>query len=1023
MIQKILLVLFCVIFVSDYIYAPSDSDSETELWKLDPLPEILFINEYDRALLSPINSNKETRRGKSVLQSQGDPLEHYEPLYDENDGQSLLSSMREDTSSSHPDVTMYDILYLTRRETRNIVEKSTTQYKDCNLLSHRKMRKAGREAEYFQLCHRVLQQWTETKLQRLGQVGDAILLWMKTIQEIFTEGEITVTSFFEAQDLRNIEILEKKLVFAFEPENVFVNEYLKRAYSLGEGFCIHTFLEPMQDLREILRDEFKSWSNSPLRTIIFENNVLTFPSYFLLYAVTHLCSMFFRHPIEEELFFGSERIPLVPSPSRDDIDRRTYVLNELKNLREGLKQSSECKWEMYYRMRRINFELSLLNLNAENSQLLSQSFTLGQDLHDFCDARFVKMHNKLHNLTEIKIFMKTLSEAVKGMTELDGPLLNGLNLRSADSDFRKRILDSVISSAKTDFISRINFYLNGSSLCEPYVNVSEIFADQDIKLKIIEFYTSLYTIPRIRPTTISTPIKVFLHYLVCEAAQLLPMDHASKNLKLINKRKKERSNRSIGKSSRRTGRNDSIKDQIMTDARKENNELERLEAEIEQGRNRKKSRKDFWSSWNMKSFLTLPKSSFERCGARAYELTKSKTSFFDECSKVYDQWVRDKLAHLHLIGSSIRNWMETIKRFFVTRIMEVRNFFNREKRKETSFDSILLHASWSNNQFSQLLMHRAYALGDGLCLHLRLQPLSDLNLIFKNEISTEGSLLIAGIESLLITNNPYVPDFFLLYAVQHLCQENYEFPDQDHNLLDKFDLPTFPSLEQPEIDENRRNLKEMKENEYIKSEIAFFLQGNHDCSWDMHHRILRLNDAINKKSPDATERGQVRILTDGYVELCNSLLSADLTAQGQFSKMQKSLYIGFQETLRLKGPLIDNLNARGQSPFSEKFYNFSIRKTKESDFASKVHFYLNGSKFCDPPISTNVMFHEENHTMTIIELFNNLFKISEYRPPEETQILKFYLHYVACETAQILPIESEDPIWKTINRRIGAHVH
>lgn len=403
--------------------------------------------------------------------------------------------------------------------------------------------------------------------------------------------------------------------------------------------------------------------------------------------------------------------------------------------------------------------------------------------------------------------------------------------------------------------------------------------------------------------------------------------------------------------------------------------------------------------FNIDLFLSEFESDYYFCSVNRYKKIVDRAEpplmFINNCSYIWQKWVDAKIEHLYDIGKAILIWMEALSDFFVSEKIHLKDFFGQENLRLYKGFEVVLEKKLPKDTFIRDYLNRALTVGDGICLHLRFQPLSDLESIIGHLVSTSSTNdFLAQMEFEISKPKPEFPSYFLLFGVQHICHNFYKHRSPLIN-YSSYNIPTNP---------NSAGSREF----YLETERGHFYYPYKEevsCNWVNNYRITRLSYEAKISGRDVSD------VIMHYCSRCELFsyqgVDDDRYAKDTISTVKRSMRRVFKElTLKENECLLDILRVRGsQSQFSDGFFNvIKRRSTPLSGYKDRINLYLNGSALCDFPLGPMEMFSTQNSFLKTIELYANMFSLVGFKPDTVTLALSFFMQYLVCQTTKILTI-------------------
>lgn len=1013
--------------------------SDSERNELENLAVDVLVNQLGVAPVDPSSKGPDNRSNSEPfepLPSQEEPIDDPDSYYNtesyeaqsraKNKGKAVASKDSDDDDDHSEDdgnedgnaegFSDEDMVENELSLTKIRFDESNSEYFRCGLIKQQ-----VRDEKFFSECHSTFELLVKRRLKHLNKVGRAINLWMGILAEVFLSPNYKIDKFFTRKYIRKDNFLITELDKSLRVSNLFIRSYIKRAFYLGDGLCLHLQIQPLNDLNKIMAEQVASLDSSPLgyfiRSLLISDEP-KYPSYFLLHAIKHLCIKFYEHPIGERNVYKD--LEEAPNHERSYISRRAYIENEINRFNKEftVKRAYLCSWERHYRAKRINYEMSIIVTQSQQDLELVERVNLITECH------VSKCRKAALNINGPKRLWNQLLFSFSSIRNHRSRLLNKLKIRSGTNDFRSQFDFFTRREASDirfaiDLQQKLKFYMDGSQLCSEYFDSKKVFSEENEFLSTIELFLNLFSLPGYRPKKTTTAMKAFLHYAVCEELQTLPLnvarkgDYEESEIKLSNEKKaiekrkrdhpehstvhkksKEHISEKGGHSGKGLVRGFDLNllppedlDDVDFDAQPSD----------EVGTLRPEDVKAIKQMLN----ASEAESAYEKCSSKSY-FKRDKADFFNECEKNFKQWVEGKLARLDLVEVAINRWMRILKDYLANRKKGVIQFFNVAMlRLDSDLDSKLRGSLYSDNEFVDEYLKRSYTVGDGICLHIHTQPLSDIWSILDAELKFKENFFPAKLESQVRTSNEGIPSYFLLYAIQHICKKFYEHPKYESDFFSSKILPFAPSSSRMSVNPKLYMDDELKAaKEFLKEE---------GCSWYKHYRLRRLYD-VTRSLISKDQRVFKKLVTERvskFEKKCASPKKRSATLIGlnyaRLDNLHRSLYSALINAPVSDRPFLGEIKIRGiGESFREKFIIYTTMKADMNE--TKLRLYSDGGSFCQHDDLGGNIFSSENKYLDTIELYSSLFLIPGYKPRQITSSLTFFLHHQLCEITQLLPV-------------------
>lgn len=386
-------------------------------------------------------------------------------------------------------------------------------------------------------CRPIWINMVRTKLDTLGQIGEAIENWMNLISDHVYSNSLHPNMISPREDSKLIEKLESSFYHSLtiDPLGERNAEYLRAAFYDGDGICFYINQEPMSIVQAIY-NVFSNHTNSSIRDnfLVYlrknNSNLLT-----KLYYVQSTCKELEANPIDMS---GK---PVLPSENEHNAPSRKDFLDSMLEYMKFNEQVPECNWRD---ATRVKWLLQVFSPQSEDFESVNDAikslFEKCLEKYDKIErnavARFIEEYGDADR-NNARILMNALiifMELTLKLGENESSVkLTDLTNQRRDPSFILSLIDRARQESKGDKIQSLIDSERGP--CAAILD-RDIYQIEGDELSIaFDFYSHLSSIEGIRNVLKNNwPVimKYSLAWRVCESFRLLPIDRRVLDSKL-----------------------------------------------------------------------------------------------------------------------------------------------------------------------------------------------------------------------------------------------------------------------------------------------------------------------------------------------------------------------------------------------------------------------------------------------------------------------------------------------------------
>lgn len=371
-------------------------------------------------------------------------------------------------------------------------------------------------------CRRQFSEWYSNRIARLDFMAQSIDIWIQAARKFM----YSRTNYIEAIATKPFRGSKQGKQFYDQIRKKDRNEYVRRAYSNGEGVCNFFFLPPFHLIEEYLEtilNEFKDII--PIKDLR-ENMTLSLE----LFLSQKICRRLYEDPSNT---LDSDTVLSINTNSKEVLTLNYQHAYRKLNV-EARKY--KCEWITVRKFRELHRIFNLLKNrtqivegNKEEIDKLTDSFV--EHCLEKITARFEsvkKLYNVDHSLGIL--FQKESQQIGQIIRSFDMPqdsVNDILDIRDDRNVFRDLFFSRIkLKIGVSNDIHTVNLYIQLLNIdresFERLFN-EPIYAQKSVASQSLEFLTDVFSINGYRPKISHSLLDFYYFYRIAEMAQLMPI--------------------------------------------------------------------------------------------------------------------------------------------------------------------------------------------------------------------------------------------------------------------------------------------------------------------------------------------------------------------------------------------------------------------------------------------------------------------------------------------------------------------